>query len=61
LLDLCHFDEPALFASINKRSLTSPAEWIRMLFGSLRVESSGSFQILDDLLVGILDIDSLVV
>jgi hypothetical protein len=32
-----------------------------MLFGSLRVESSGSFQILDDLFVGILDIDSLVV
>ena len=60
LLDICYFNEPAIKASVNKRCLTTPAEGITMLNSTVSEKSTLSFQVLDDCLISILDVDALI-
>ena len=57
-LDLSHFDEPAVEASVDERCLTAPAEGIAMVHSAVGKESSSRLQIGNDHLVSILDINA---
>ena len=58
LLELSHFDEPAVETAVDERCLTTPAEGIAMVHSAVGKESSSRLQISNDHLVSILDINS---
>jgi len=60
LLDICDLDEPTVEATVNERGLRSPAERITMLDGASGEKFAHSLDVLDDSLVGVLDVDTVV-
>ena len=58
ILDICHFDEPAVKAAVHKWCLTTPAVGITMLDGTVGEELSSSFQIGNHHLVSVLDVNA---
>ncbi len=53
-------DEPAIESTVDERGLTTPAERITMLDCAVGKKTALCLQVLDDGLVGILDVDALV-
>ena len=60
LLNICHLDEPAVEATVDKRRLTAPAEGIAMLDRAVGEKTSLSLQVLNNRLIGFLDVNALV-
>lgn len=60
-LDVSHIDEPTIEGTVDKGSLTTPAEGIVMLDCALAEQAAASFQILHNGVVGLFDVDAGVV
>ena len=60
ILNVSDLDEPAVEATIDKGSLTAPAEGIAMLDSSIGKEFAHILQVLDNRLVRILDVNAFV-
>ena len=60
ILDVSHLDEPAVKSTVDERGLTTPAEGIAMLDCAVSEQASLVLEILDDGLVSVLDVDTLV-
>ena len=60
LFDFGNSDEPAVKATVNQWGLTSPAEWVAVLYGTSAKETARGFEVGLYLLISVFDIDALV-